>query len=262
MINRICHRTATLAAALLLAVLAVAGSARADETAYCDGFVTSLPFTITTQGHWCLDHNLSTGITVGAAITIASNFVVLDLNGFKVGGGSAGLGTTAAGVYATGRQNLVIKNGNIRGFHTGVRIEGSSSKAVFIEDLRLDENTSQGIALIGANHVVRRNAISDTGGNTVGQVVRGIGGIAATDNLQVIDNAILHTFDNSTANGDPDAINVVGGGTSVLIVGNRIVDATDDGIAAGGSICKDNIVTGVGGTAIACTFEVGATNFP
>ena len=33
-------------------------------------------------------------------------------------------------------------------------------------------------------------------------------------------------------------------------------------IAAGGSICKDNIVSGSGGTAISCTFEVGTTNFP
>jgi hypothetical protein len=262
MINRVCRRTLTLTAALVLAVLATPGSLQADETFYCDGYVTSLPFTISTQGHWCLDHNLSTGITAGAAITINSNFVVLDLNGFKVGGGSAGPATTAAGVFATGRQNLVIRNGNIRGFHTAVRIEGSTSKAVFIEDLRLDENTTDGIALIGANHVVRRNTISDTGGNTIGQVVRGIGGIAATNNLQLIDNAVIHTFENSTANGDPDAINVLGGGTSILIIGNRIVDATDDGIAAGGSICKDNIVTGQGGTAISCTFEVGTTDFP
>jgi len=38
-------------------------------------------------------------MTSGNAITIATNNVVLDLNSFKLGGLSAGLGTNANGIY-------------------------------------------------------------------------------------------------------------------------------------------------------------------
>ena len=62
--------------------------------------IATLPYTITAQGRYCLSTNLSTAITSGAAITINSDFVVLDLRGFKIGGGSAGPGTLAHGVYA------------------------------------------------------------------------------------------------------------------------------------------------------------------
>ena len=47
--------------------------------------ILTLPFTITAQGSYCLVRNLSTAQTTGAAITIATDFVVLDMKGFKIG---------------------------------------------------------------------------------------------------------------------------------------------------------------------------------
>ena len=120
-------RIRNLAAALALVTVGFAGTASADETLYCNTTITTLPFTITTQGHYCFDRNLSTAITSGAAITIAADFVTLDLNNFKLGGGSAGLGTNAFGVYAFDRSNLTIRGGNIRGFAVGIQaVLGSS----------------------------------------------------------------------------------------------------------------------------------------
>ena len=115
-------------AAWATAVFMLAGATvRADETTFCNAFITSLPYTITTQGHYCFNRNLSTAITAGAAITINSDFVVLDLNNFKPGGGSAGPATTATGVYASNRSNITIRNGNIRGFAFGISLDATSN---------------------------------------------------------------------------------------------------------------------------------------
>src|SRR5690606_2774500 len=69
-----------LAALLLLGgLLAVPSPARAAETYNtCAGFIDSAPATISKQGVWCLRKNLSTNISSGNAITIATNNVTID----------------------------------------------------------------------------------------------------------------------------------------------------------------------------------------
>ena len=73
-------------------------------------FSTSLPAVITVQGVYCFTDHLSTAMTSGHAIDIQTNNVILDLNGFKLGGLAGGLGTLAIGVHAINRQNITIKN--------------------------------------------------------------------------------------------------------------------------------------------------------
>ena len=112
-------------------------------------------------------------MTTGNAITIAVDFVVLDLNGFKIGGGSAGLGTQANGVRATNRKNITVKNGNIRGFYRAVFLEDTSgtftvSQGHLVEDVRADQNTFEAIRVEGRGNVVRNNQVVDTTGTTVG----------------------------------------------------------------------------------------------
>src|SRR5450759_2310807 len=129
--------------AFIFAALAFTAPAQA-ETVNCTA-ITTLPYIISTQGVYCLTGELSTGITTGNAITIATNNVVLDLNGFKIGGLSAGLGTTAIGIYANQRQNITIKNGTVRGFCYGIYLSDTSlyttSQGHVIEDIRADQNT-------------------------------------------------------------------------------------------------------------------------
>ena len=99
-------------AALLLVLLALApGAAPARaETVNCTP-ITALPAIITVQGIYCFTGNLSTAITSGSAIDIQTNNVVLDLNGFKLGGLGAGLGTNAVGIHALDRQNPPSRTG-------------------------------------------------------------------------------------------------------------------------------------------------------
>jgi parallel beta-helix repeat protein len=155
------HRHTSLAVTVV-ALLAAATPARADETTFCNKFITSLPYTITVQGHYCFNRNLSTAITSGNAITIDVDFVVLDLNNFKLGGGAAGIGSDATGVRVLGsRSNATIRNGNVRGFRWGIAVEGGANHV--IENNVLDGNTQAGILADGDNTVVRDNIVTAVG---------------------------------------------------------------------------------------------------
>jgi hypothetical protein len=154
------------------------------ETTICT-VISSLPYTISAQGSYCLDRNLSTAISTGAAITINVDFVVLDLNGFKIGGGAAGPGTQTNGVRATNHKNITVKNGNIRGFYRAVYLQDTSgtftsSQGHLVEDIRADQNTFEGIHVEGRGNVVRNNQVVDTTGTTVG------GGNSDTFGLRVL----------------------------------------------------------------------------
>jgi len=156
---------------VLACLMALAGTAAADETTLCNTFITTLPFTISTQGHYCFNKNLSTAITSGNAITINADFVVLDLNNFKLGGGSAGLGTNTNGIFANNRRNITVRNGNIRGFRIGVNLDGDTTASGnhVVENNVLDGNTVMGMHVIGDTLIVRNNLVSNTGANTLGE---------------------------------------------------------------------------------------------
>jgi parallel beta-helix repeat protein len=132
------------------------------ETINCTP-ITSLPATISAQGVYCLTGNVGTGMTSGNAIEINANNVTIDLNGWKVGGQSAGLATQAYGIHST-MDNVTIKNGIVRGFYFGIRLAG---RGAVVEDILADQNTHTGIELEGMGAIVRRNRVIDTGRATV-----------------------------------------------------------------------------------------------
>jgi hypothetical protein len=177
----------------------LAGTAAADETTFCNVFITGLPFTIAAQGHYCFDRNLSFGSTSGNAITINSDFVVLDLNNFKLGGGSAGLGTNATGIASTNHRNITVRNGNIRGFAFGIHITGTgtTSGGHVVENNLLDGNTQVGLHVDGDSVIVRNNIVANTGGSTlftayhygIQMQSNGATGLAAA-----INNVVTNTF--------------------------------------------------------------------
>ena len=68
----------------LLTLLFLLGSSFVSHSAHaaqsldtCAGFLDTLPTTISTQGVWCLRHDLSTNIASGNAITVATNNVTI-----------------------------------------------------------------------------------------------------------------------------------------------------------------------------------------
>lgn len=179
-----------LAAVLVLGSLSLLpGTARAETFNTCAGFIDSLPATINSQGTWCLRSNLSTAITSGKAITIATNNVTIDCNNFKIGGLAAGPGTFAVGIGAGTRLNATIRNCNIRGFRIGINLEGSSGGNHLVEKNRVDNNTLAGIAVDGDGSMVRGNVVSDTGGTTITFDTR-TWGIVTTGTVDVIDNTV------------------------------------------------------------------------
>jgi hypothetical protein len=157
--------------------------------------IATVPFTITTQGYYRLDRNVSTAQASGAAITIASDFVTFDLGGLKLGGGAAGPGTSAVGVYALDRRNVIVRNGNLRGFLRGVFLEGASSRRHLVERIRADENTLAGIDVTGPGSVVRRNQVVGTGGTTSsGSAVDTFGIRVDGAGARILDNDVTDTM--------------------------------------------------------------------
>jgi hypothetical protein len=165
----------------------------------CTGFITSLPATITTQGTWCLNADLTTAITSGNAITVAANNVTIDCNDFKLGGLAAGAATQAYGIYANTRDNLTIRRCNIRGFYSGTDLFSGSGHLV--EDNRFDSNTFVGVYVASNRSIIRRNLVIATGGSSVSGLSYGIYSQGSVDVLDNTVNGVTATGTNNDASG-------------------------------------------------------------
>jgi parallel beta-helix repeat protein len=135
--------------------------------------ITSLPYTISAPGNYLLGGNLSAAANSGAAITIASSYVTLDLDGLYL----FGSGPNSIGIAATDQVNITIKNGGIAGFNTAVALQGSSAAGPnyghHVQDLNIS-GCPNGIWLVHGNQsVVERNQISNGGG--IGIYAQGFG---------------------------------------------------------------------------------------
>jgi hypothetical protein len=209
-----------LTAAMLLpaCLIAMPMTVRAETYSTCAGFIDTLPATITTQGVWCLRHDLSTAVTSGDAITINTNNVTIDCNDFKLGGLAAGTGTLARGIYAMNRLNATVRHCNIRGFRRGVSFEGGAGGGHVVEDSRFDGNTANGIRVEGDGSVVRRNQVTDTGGATA--VAYGIFAYYAVD---VLDNTVSGVLPSADLSGNGSAYGIyTSNNFSGSVSGNRV----------------------------------------
>jgi len=225
---------------LVLLTLALTATPARAETVNCTA-ITSLPAAITVQGVYCFTGDLATAMTSGIAIDIQTNNVVLDLNGFKLGGLAAGTGTFALGIHANNRQNLTIKNGTIRGFSGGILLQDSgASQGHIVEDIRADQNTLVGIDVRGSGNIVRNNQVVATGGTTCcGANVNAFGIVVGGTGPRVLNNDVIQTVKQGTGTAHGIFFSAVTGG---LAVNNRITEA-DKGISYSGSTGKyrDNV---------------------
>jgi hypothetical protein len=153
------------AVALAPLLLAAPAAEAAESYDSCKGTITSLPAIVATPGTWCLSADLATSMASGAAIQIATSNVTIDCNGFRLSGLGAGDGTATAGILATNKLNIGVRNCHVRGFKYGVQGQGT---AFLIEDNRIEGSTQRGVSLIGDANIVRRNQVTDTGGSTAG----------------------------------------------------------------------------------------------
>jgi hypothetical protein len=220
---------------LLLVLAAGTRQARAAESYdNCAGFIDALPAVITTQGVWCLRHDLSTAITTGTAILIDANNVTLDCNGYKVGGLAAGPATAAWGVYVQmGRVNTTVRNCNVRGFQYGMLLFGDRH---LVERNRLDANTRVGIVSNGNGIVIRANAVNDTGGAPGERDATAIEALGA--GTRVIDNNIQGVAPAGWPDGQklPRGIVIERG----IAQGNRVTGLVQNGIQMAAGILVGN----------------------
>ena len=194
------------------------------ETTNCTT-IDSLPVSISTQGVYCLRHNLSTSITSGIAIAIRTNNVTIDCNDWKIGGLAGGIGTEAYGIVAAGRNNVTIRNCGVRGFRTGIWLHGSDSGYHLVENNRLDNNTYAGIRTRGDNITIRGNRVYDTGGSTIHAHAYGID---AWDNTDIIDNTVSGVVATAGQNGEAFGI-VTSGNLGGEVSRNRVSGISPDG---------------------------------
>ncbi len=247
--------------------------AQADETTYCQQFINSLPFTITTPGHYCFHRNLSTALNSAlAAITIDADFVWLDLNNFTLDGTAAGTGSTTTGILAVGdHKNITVRNGIVKGFFNGINLDGGGSNYT-VENIWADRNYVNGIAArgLGGKHVVRNNVVTNTGGSTDPGENSGPNvtlGIEVSGPLSsAINNEITHTFNNSISSVGAWAISLDNEGEGQVGVNNRVIGA-DVGIRCGFSpttqvFLRDNIVLSAPVPYETTCNKIGSTNFP
>jgi len=236
------HPAKFITSLLVMFALAWGAAPVQAETVNCTA-ITTLPFIITTQGIYCFIGHLNTAIATGNAIDIQANNVILDLNGFKLGGLAAGPGTLAVGIHALNRQNITIKNGTVRGFLRGIQLETSgTSQGHVVEGIRADQNTFVGIEVNGAGNIVRNNQVVATAATAANGSADGI--LIVGNGARVLNNDVINTT--KQGSGTATGINF-NGATSALAVNNRITVA-DRGIdynsGATGKY-RDNLTFGV-----------------
>jgi hypothetical protein len=216
-------------------LLACALPAQAAESRLCTP-ITSVPITITQQGRYCATAPLRHDAAGGTAIWIQSDFVTVDLNGFVLDGSAGGQATTAVGIYAHLRRNVVIRNGTIRGFMFGVRLEDDAATghttggAHIVEDVRVDRCTLRAIAVQGRGNVVRQAIVTNSGASTFFSTVWAAGIETRGPGARLLDNTVVET--RGSGSGSAWAITVRG--PNAVVEGNRVsnnaVAASSDGI--------------------------------
>ncbi|MDI6775556.1 MAG: right-handed parallel beta-helix repeat-containing protein, partial [Verrucomicrobiota bacterium] len=110
--------------------------------------ITSLPFTITNAGAYYLTASLT---STGHGVVVQSGQVTVDLMGFAITGdrGSGDYGVSICGTTGSAVENVVVRNGTIRRFDDGVRME--YVRYGRLENLQVMTNSWRGIYLRGAH---------------------------------------------------------------------------------------------------------------
>jgi len=170
------------------------------ETTKCTA-ITAVPYTITAPGIYCVTAKITTNLASGAAIAINANNVVLDLNNFAIGNLAALPTTGAKGVEAIDRQNIVVRNGILRGFWSAIALHdgtlGTSSGHV-VTGITSDHSYRWGIWVDGPYANVSGNTVLSTLGSTLlnsGAQGPAIAGaiIVEGSNAVIANNIILET---------------------------------------------------------------------
>jgi Right handed beta helix region len=245
------------ALALALALtLSVAGRAAA-QTPGCTTEITTLPYTITTSGVYCLKQSHMTNLASGAAITVGGFAIstTIDLRGFTINNQVAGAGSTAIGVLAAGKSSVTVRNGRIQSFRSGVTLDSvppNDTRGNVVENVHVHRPYVSGIVMHGRGHQVRNCTVTSYGedgsSGAFGILVDGEG-------LLIEGNAVADSYTTS-------GYGITVSGTNNQVVGNRVLNPQHHGLFLVGTSntkYRDNLVTGA---AVAYEGGIDAGNNP
>ena len=142
--------------------------------------ITNVPYTITQPGSYYLATNV---VSAGAGVTIATNWVTLDLMGFTLAGNRSGGGH---GIWIYGASGtlpvlgVTVRNGGIRGFSYG--IQAKFSQGARFENLSVSSNLNYGLNLDGLGGACDGNVVEDCsvlGNGDTGIRIYGYGDLVA-----------------------------------------------------------------------------------
>jgi hypothetical protein len=247
----------------LLALFAWTKPASAESYHTCNGYITSVPVTISTPGVWCMYGNITSSLN-STLITVNTNNVTIDCNGHFLTS-TAGVGNTATGIYAYFRNNTTVRNCAIRGFKSGVWLVGSTGRGNVVEDNVFDGNTYVALTMNGDGSVARRNQVLNTGGTTVYSSVYGI---YAFNSVDLIDNTVSGVTARSGSGGSAYGI-YTSSNTNGSINDNRVRALVKDGagyargiynVSSGRLSMRGNDVVGdasAGGIGLYCSSSAG-----
>lgn len=212
----------TLALSVLLAAAPVLA-----ETVNCTA-ITSVPFTISAPGIYCLTQNLNQTDPETNAIQIEASNVVLDLNGWTLRG-ALGFGVVAAPDV----RHVTVKNGTIRGFLTAVTLgnpvdtDAERTSGAVAESLRIlgpapsTPFAPQGI-VVGRGAIVRHNVVTDLVFGEESTTFSAIG-IWAGHGSRVVDNDVMRIRTVGTPTGAATTAGIVLE-QGAMAIENRISD--------------------------------------
>jgi hypothetical protein len=234
-----------------VALLFTSGPGLAAESQdSCSGFIDVLPAVINAEGIWCLRQNLSTNASSGVMISVETNNVTIDCNGFKIGGLGGGAATTALAIGTNNQNKLRVRHCAIQGFLVGIGITGTGYGHL-VENNLLDQNRGIGLTMRGNGTIARQNTVTNAGGSSTGGDAVGI-----DSDGDIIDNVVdgisggasVTTFSPTGIQSGLATFHVAIG---VLIQGNRVRNLTPKGgnpaigIRVNGTenLVRDNVVT-------------------
>ncbi len=212
--------------------------------------IDTLPYIITEPGYYYLENNLTyTDVSSfgGSGISIDTNFVTLDLRGYKIRGTLGSLTQSFFGITVNGT-NVTVANGGLENWDTGIRINGDNNR---IKNCKVKSN-AYGLTIFSSNG----NVVKDCSINLnsyIGLRILGDGSGNVISNNSITAN-VTSNIQFEPAGSITGGIVLNSGSKANYIVKNNIANNKRYGIILRGqNILEGNVVSGstnpnVGGT--------------
>jgi len=163
----------------------------AESYAGCTGFVPSLPYTISTPGIWCLNKTLNTQATSGISLTIASDNVTLDCNGFAISGNNKLRTGLMTAIYGKDRHITTVRHCTVFSFDKGLDLQSTGAGGGHVvEDNNVYSMTMFGLRVEGDGSVVRHNLVSRVGASNSTNPTGTTWGIYTVGSVNLSDNTV------------------------------------------------------------------------